>query len=151
MLKTSVKDTIDPVALKEQLDEFEYFLRHPAFESSITFGLEFAMFEERVKRQVRANFQLTPEWPYWDLHLNRENIGRETFSYNLEILAVPEFGTKAERKPGWVAFNILEDGIIPQSIIDRILELAEIECRKIDKSRREHQALLSKPRRYSEQ
>lgn len=145
MDKSAAKKKDGPIMTPEQEEAFLYSLRHPAFTSYISFELEMTMFAEKVNRQARVNFRLTPEWPYWDSHLNREHVSAELFSWDFEVLAVPEFGTKTERKPRWTPLGILEPGIIPQSVVESIRELADEECKKLDKARREIHVDVEKP------
>lgn len=126
----------DSVETPKHQDGFVESYRNPAFVGSITFGLEFSALGEKFERQVRVNFQRTPEWPYWDVNCHKERIGYELTVTETDVYALPEIGTKAERRPSWERVDLLVPGVITRALIDRIDQLIDDECRRLDQIRR---------------
>lgn len=131
----------------EQLAVWEHSERHPAFKGRFDFDMEIRVLGHVVKRKARVTYLNTPEWEYFDLHLNRPHVGWEGWQMNFEILAEPE-GEAWDSKPGggmrkrrnipyWTTLNLEhEHALFSQAVHDAIEAEMDRLCREEDGRRR---------------
>ena len=94
-----IKTPMDPTKL------MDHTVKHPGFTGEYEFELVFILLGERVERKARIEWELTPEWPYYDMHLKRIYKGIPGSSLSLKLLSKPEtdFHKRSRRsKPKWV-------------------------------------------------
>jgi hypothetical protein len=119
---------------------------HPgAFKGTIEFPLSMDLLGQKVVRRARLTFGYTPEWDYC-VGGRIADGGPEAYSFIIEVSAVPDRGgwqvgtDGALRRPPqsrWATFNLLDDGILPESVIEHFESLIDDDARRQDADRRE--------------
>ena len=76
-----------------------------AFTGAVIFEAHLRLLGASIKREMRAPYEYTPPWPYFDPETATEVTGEEILSIGLEILAHPRaekmLHRGAEREPYW--------------------------------------------------
>lgn len=139
----------------EDARRWRHSFQHPGFTGSVEFELVFELLGERVVRQARADYKYTPPWEYWDLTDECLFEGWEGWQVAMSLLTVaepeeegPEESEQLEgqelddddpedpKPPAWIPLDLARDGMLPRSVWERIYELIDVECKKVDLERR---------------
>jgi len=116
-------------------EQWKYAHRYPAFKGSYEFDLSMELFGERVARRVKAKYEHTPEWEYFDLHKKEPFVGWEITRWSLFVLTVPD--EEDDERPTWVKLNDLsEGGIIPGDVWEHLYDAIDDQCKAEDAKRR---------------
>ena len=104
-----------------------------------------------MKRFVRAEYEFTPEWEYYDLNKKTLFTGWGSLSYQMSLLTVADEPDPDEevievesipddpddpKAPAWVSLDLMRDGMLPRQIWNRIFDLIDEKCRAEDSERR---------------
>jgi len=126
-------DPDDMIETTEQQSEDtqRYSDRFPAFNGKIEFDLTVEVFGKRVTRKARADYDYTPEWPYYDLRKKAPYEGWPGSKIQVEFLTAPEEdGDLGD--PTWQEIGALDIGEVWNIIEDAI----EGKCKTEDAERR---------------
>jgi hypothetical protein len=146
LLTLAKKMGVDPDAMIEKTEQEEqarsdYSSKYPSFKGELPFDLTITLLGKSVTRKARVIYEHTPEWPYFDLRKQAEFTGSESFSYHVELAAVPEVsepgGTWTEAAPEWFqADDITRNGVLPEEIWEVVLDAIDEKCKAEDAKRR---------------
>jgi len=113
------------------------------FIGSVVFDLRLRLLGSSIIRQLRANYQYTPPWPYVDLETGDEITGLEASTVGLDILARPRAEgplarSAATREPYWTRVNdLLALGVLNLRIWDQLDAMIDADARLQDLERRQ--------------
>lgn len=130
----------------EARDLWRYSQKHPGFTGVFEFELAFELFGQRVVRKARVDYSHTPEWEYYDLNRREVMTGWDMSSFGMEVLVDPSVERQDEAttgkllrrkaKPEWVKIDILNVGVLPNTLIDEIYARIDDLARAEDAARR---------------
>ena len=126
---------------EERLEQWRHADQHPGFDDAIEFDIEMEMLGLRFTRRAKIEFQYTPEWEYFDLVKNKAYVGNWSSSLCLWLYAVPDNPGMENDPPSWVRVDLLEEGVLPTAVWDRIDEEVDKRSKRIDRKRREERGL----------
>jgi hypothetical protein len=131
LLKLAKKLGVDADALAEATERewdacHRYSDDHPAFTGVLEFDLTVEVFRKRIKSKLRAEYEFTPEWEYWDLHKRAPYVGWSGSSIKVEYLTVPE-EDNGLGAPEWEDIDILAIGEVWNHVEDAIEEQCKVE------------------------
>jgi hypothetical protein len=141
-------ETVEAQELREYAD------RYPAFTGQLPFELRVHLFGHEVVRQARISYGHTPEGEYYDLNKNQVTLGWGSTTFKMEVLAEPGGDQYLDRKgrlrrrkgkPHWRQVDLLEDGVIPDVVVDDMFERIEEDARRQDIERREAASMAAQP------
>lgn len=135
--------------------------RHPAFKGTLELDIELSALDEKVQRRIRLEYTYTPEWEYFDTHLQQPYIGWESWRLGISLYTQPEEEDEDEMEdiadaeedtmvsdgtayledddphpPAWVRTDLVREGVLPRRVHDKFEELIDQKCRAEDKERR---------------
>ncbi len=104
------------------------------------------MLGERVERRARLEYDFTPAWEYFDLHLKKLFTGWEQWGVSIAMLTQAEVEDDADversepspetvgdehdpNPPAWVPCDLVRYGVLPRTVWDRMDDLIEEKCR----------------------
>lgn len=139
------------------VEQWRYTEKHPGFEGSVEFDLTFTMLGQAFTRRARVDYKFTPEWEFFDLHKKGLNklLGGDQMSFS--ILCVPEnfegdppseedladgYTPEEPDPPSWEDFNLVIEGLLPNTVWEAVQDLVEATCKKEDIERRRKAGLL---------
>lgn len=123
-----------------------YSQKYPGFTGVFEFELAFELFGQRIVRKARIDYSHTPDWEYYDLHRRELMNGWDMSSFGMEVLVDPSGERQDEAttgkllrrkaKPEWVKIDILNVGVLPNTLIDDIYARIDQLARAEDAERR---------------
>jgi hypothetical protein len=118
------------IATEQNEDKVRRFSdMHPAFDGEIEFDVTIEAFGKRVVRKVRAEYTLTPEWPYFDLVKGEVSEGWPGSSMRVQFRTVPE-EDNVLGDPTWEDIDITSIGQVWNVIEEAIEERCKVEDAK---------------------
>jgi hypothetical protein len=131
--------------MREQDQErVAYSRQNPAFKGTLDFDLAIEVLGKRVTRKARANYTHTPDWEYWDLHMQAPHLGWPQAILGISIRTIPDKDGNPGCAPSWEKIDVLDIGELWEIIDDAIEE----RCKAEDAKRR--RAAAGKMRRPAE-
>jgi len=97
-----------------------------AFTGQIVVDVHFRLLGSSITRQLRANYEYTPSWPYFDLESEKEVMSEAALKLDLEILVRPRAEKRpttmpASREPYWTSANdLLAFGVLSRRVYERL-------------------------------
>ena len=113
-----------------------------AFPGAVLVDLRLRVLGSSIKRQLRANYEYTPSWPYFDLESGKEVVSEAALKLTFEILARPQAekpptSVPANREPYWTsAGDLLARGVLNHRIYERLHVMIDSDARAEDWLRR---------------
>jgi hypothetical protein len=74
----------------EDAHRWRHSKEHPGFIGELEFDIEFNLLGHHVKRLVRAEYEFTPEWEYYDLNKKVLFTGWGSLTYQMSLLTVAD-------------------------------------------------------------
>jgi hypothetical protein len=134
---------------KDSSDNWREFERNPAFKGQMEFDMSVEFLGHKVTRRARVKYEHTPKWEYFDLTKKALcDDGNNHYSYQLEILAVPQEyhddGPVTEGTPYWITLgDVTASDVLPNEMWDAVLDAIDEKCKTEDAERRQ-KYLISK-------
>lgn len=117
-----------------------------AFSGEIEFDLEVKLFGTAVQRKAKIVYEHTPDWAYLNHITGKEQLGWESTSFGIEILAIPdgeawETGkngklVKCKNDPCWTKVDLVQDGVLPESVKHTVYDMIDQDARRQDAENR---------------
>lgn len=137
---------LDP-SVAVNVDDVPPSFEEHAFRGRIEFDLTLTLLGEAVPRKARILYGYTPAWAYFDPDSGTEKLDSEASSMAAEILAVPDDKrymsapsgafVRESNTPEWVSFApLLEIGVLPSELTEKLLQAIDAQCRALDRERR---------------
>jgi hypothetical protein len=125
---------LDARALIDTAREFdfgrvEYSRKFPAFKGTIEFELTVELFGKRVMRKARADYTHTPDWEYWDLHMQAPHVGWQRAILRISIRTIPDKDGR-DGGPSCEGVDVLNIGELWEILDDAIEERCKAEDAK---------------------
>jgi hypothetical protein len=121
----------------QELEKWEHTRKHPAFVGRLEFDISFTILGKRVKRKARAEYEFTPDWPYFDLQKKEPFVGWPGSIMTLHVLTVPHPDDTDAEEPHWVQMeDLAENDILPGEVWDRLRDAIDEKCKAEDAKRR---------------
>jgi hypothetical protein len=115
-------------------------MTHP-FSGVIPMEIEIRMLGVVAKRRLRAIYDYTPPWPFFDPKTRTEQTASPSLAIALEVWTLPGVLVAIEdREPNWVPVNqLLRWGVLTSRAHDRLGKLIDLDARVQDHRRRRSQ------------
>jgi hypothetical protein len=107
-----------------------YSHKFPAFEDVLEFDVTIELFGKRITRKIRASYQHTPEWEYFDLLKEAPFTGWPSSGLQLTYKADPERDGLVADGSSWEEVDLLSIGEVWNVIDDTIEERCKVEDAK---------------------
>lgn len=104
------------------------------FNDEFEFDLSLRLLGKTVKRRAKVAFEYRPYWKFWDIKTARELEGSLFLSMEFLIRSEPD---NAE-PPEWFRLDLIEEGVLPSRVWDKIDSEIDLKCKAIDMKRRKH-------------
>lgn len=111
----------------EKREQHIHMELHPAFIGTLDFDVAVTMFDKTKRYLMRAEYQHTPEWEYFDLVLRRPYVGWQSSNYSLKLL------TGRGKKKQWREYLGNDFDILDA---DLVFKAIDVECQRLDVERR---------------
>lgn len=118
-----------------------------AFKGTLEFPLTMDLLGVQVVRRARVTWGHTPEWDYFGREARRDRGDSGDYSLLLEVAAEPESGDWVVAEDGemrhrparlrWVQMPLLDHGVLPDSLVEKVFELIDAAVLEQDRDRRE--------------
>jgi len=114
-----------------------------AFAGTIVFEARLRLLGVTIKRELRAYYEYTPPWPYFDPETGKEMTELEESKVGLEILARPRAEKHLRQsggslEPYWTRANdLVASGVFNLRIWDRLDAMIDADARVQDLERRQ--------------
>lgn len=118
-----------------------------AFKGTLEFPLTMDLLGTQVVRRARVTWGHTPDWDYFGRESKRETGDSGGYSLLLEVAAEPETGDWVVSGDGdmrhrpaslrWVPLPLLDHGVLPDALVERVFELIDASVLEQDRDRRE--------------
>jgi len=111
-----------------------------AFAGQVVLDLHLRLLGASITRHLRANYEYTPPWPYFDFETGKEVMSGAALKLDLEILARPraEKPTKAKTgEPYWTsASDLLALGVLNRRVYKQLNAMIDSDAQFEDWLRR---------------
>jgi hypothetical protein len=107
-----------------------YSRQYPAFKGTLDFDLTIEVLGKRVTRKARAEYTHTPDWEYWDLHMQAPHLGWPQAILGISIRTIPDKDGNPGCAPSWEKIDVLDIGELWEILDDAIEERCKAEDAK---------------------